>query len=51
MSPYGASAACAAHHFVPGTSQEGPAVVSTNKYLAQMNKSEDRVRATRARTH
>ena len=29
MSPCGASAAGAAHHFVLGTSQEGPAVAST----------------------
>jgi hypothetical protein len=28
-------------HFVLGTSQEGPAVASTNKSLAQMNKSLD----------
>src|SRR5262249_31311444 len=41
MSPCGASAACAAHHFVLGTSQEGPSVASTNKYLAQINKSAD----------
>ena len=39
MSPCGASAAYAAHHFVLGTSQECPAMASTNKFLAQMNKS------------
>ena len=29
------------HHFVLGTSREGPAVASTSKCLAQMNKSQD----------
>jgi hypothetical protein len=38
---------CAAHHFVLGTSQEGPAMASTNKYLAQMNKSPHGVGATK----
>src|SRR6516165_3685455 len=37
----GASAACAAHPFVLGTSQEDPAMASTNKSLAQINKSAD----------
>ena len=41
---------CAAHHFVLGTSQEGPAVASMNKYLAQINKSVDGVRATKKRS-
>src|SRR5262249_29668739 len=31
----------AAHHFVLGTSQEGPAMASANKYLAHLNKSTD----------
>jgi hypothetical protein len=37
---------CAAHHFVLGTSQEGRAMASTNKSLAQMNKSQDVGEAT-----
>jgi hypothetical protein len=41
---------CAAHHFVLGTSQEGPAMASTNKYLAQMNKSPHEVGATKERS-
>jgi hypothetical protein len=36
MSPWGRQ-----HHFVLGTSQEGPAVASTSKSLAQINKSLD----------
>jgi hypothetical protein len=38
MSPC-SSVSCAAHHFVLGTSQEGLAMASTNKSLAQMSKT------------
>src|SRR5262249_8198265 len=38
---------CAAHHFVLGTSQEGPAMASTNKSLAQLSKSLDGGTATK----
>src|SRR5262245_19837528 len=42
----GVASVSAADHFVLGTSQEDPALASTNKYLAQINKSPDVSRAT-----